>query len=277
MFKTRFWVLMLALLVALSATLAVTACGGDDDDDDDDDTGDDDTGDDDTGDDDTGGDTLTGFVRTFPQREPVADITVEILDHETGDPFDPAITATSGADGSVSFEVPAGVAKVAVRTTGLNYTDTMQYDFARDAQDEEFLIVANTTLEFIATLIETPIQDGLTHMAGAVYWGDPTDETPVGCAEVTITPDTGDAPTVFYGGADELPSPARGNTHPDNAVFVGVNSPVSGATFSATTATDATASVSIPKTYADTVVIQNIYFSKDDYANDTDLEPADCE
>ena len=273
MSNSKLWLILTALVLALSLALVVTACGDDDDDDDDDD----DSGDDDD-DDDSGGDTLTGYVRDFQTDQELSDVTVEILDHETGLPFDPAITETSDSTGFVEFEVPAGVAKVAVRTSALGSIDTLQYDFARDAQEEEFLLVSDATLSIIATLLGVEVDPALTNVAGSVYWGDPTDETPVGCAEVTITPDGEDDQTVYYFSDDRLPTTDRGapGTNPVNGNFVAVNSPVAPTTMMSD-ADGNTSTIELPMTYTDTIIIQNFYYSKDDFTSLDELEPDDCE
>ena len=116
-----------------------------------------------------------------------------------------------------------------------------------------------------------------SHAKGAVYWGDPTDENPVGCAEVTITPEDGDPPTVYYFSNDRLPTLDRGGpgTNKLNGNFVGINSPASPTTMDAD-ANGVANTVDLPTVPADTIVIQNFYYSKDDY-DIADLQAGDCE
>ncbi|MCZ7585505.1 MAG: hypothetical protein M5R36_20380 [Deltaproteobacteria bacterium] len=158
---TKFWILFFALVLALSAT-AFFACGGGDDDDDDDDAGGDD---DDVSEGEPG--TLHGFVRDFQTKTPVQDADVEILNDETGDPFDPPITATSPSNGEVSFDLPDGVDKVGVKVTKSGSTDTVQFHFDSGLQNEEFLLVSNATKDLVALSLGKELDETKSVFAGA--------------------------------------------------------------------------------------------------------------
>jgi hypothetical protein len=154
--------------------------------------------------------------------------------------------------------------------------DTLQYSFASDATDEEFLIVSDQTISIVSNLLGVTLDEAASHAAGAVYWGDPTDENPIGCAMVTIDPTP--AEPVHYFGSDALPTADRDElgTNKQNGYFIGLNAQVEPTTMTV----DANGNpneVNIPKLYASTVVIQNFYYSKDDFSSLDELMDAACE
>ncbi|MDP8254338.1 MAG: hypothetical protein P9M14_01180 [Candidatus Alcyoniella australis] len=276
MFKKFIWLLLISLVALSAAALVFTGCGGDDDDDDtgDDDTGDDDTGDDDTDDDDdTGGPgTLSAFVNDFQTSEPVAQAMVEVLQNDSGLEFDPAIVWFSENDGSVTIDnIPDGVTDVAIRTSKGDYRNTLQYGFPVGATGEEFLIVSNVTASLIFGLLGVTDDPADTHIAGAVYWGDPSDETEIGCAVVTTDP-VGPEP-IHYATGSKIPTTSRDaatpanskGTNPGNGIFTSLGMTPGAYDITATPDGVEEETVSLPMAFANTICIQNVYFSKADY------------
>ncbi|HPM76172.1 MAG TPA: hypothetical protein PK961_03705 [bacterium] len=262
--KYVFLTLLMALSVALGLVIMI-GCG-DDDDDDNDDGGDDD--------DDGGADSLRAHVVDFQNQDlALQGVLVEALDNVTGEPFDPPIQVTSPEDGWVTLTgFPEGVTQVAIRCSRDDYMDTMQYNFDVGATEEEFLVVAHDTRDIVVGTLGVTLDTTKALGAGGVYWGNPMDENPVGCAEVTADPPVDE---VFYFNLSLLPtrdreittpgSPANGQgINPENGYFVALNMDLGEATFTATSG-DASESVTCPRLFANTVVISNVYFPFDNY------------
>jgi hypothetical protein len=287
---------LILLIAFLSLGLAVTflACGDDDDDDDNDDTttdddeADDDTADDDTADDDVVDDdvvdddviepgTIGGTVLDFLSENPIPGASVEALDDSTGESFDPAVTGTSDGEGKIQLTLPVDYALETVGIRVLNspeHKPTVQYHFVVGLTDERFLAISVTTFGLMSTLLGLDPDPAKGHASGAVYWGDPTNENPIGCAEVTMTaPSDG----VFYFNNLSLPTHGRDittpgdpqngeGTNPENGYFVGINAdPGSNITITAN-ADGAVSTAVIPQLFADTVCIATVYYSTDDYS-----------
>jgi hypothetical protein len=155
--------------------------------------------------------------------------------------------------------------------------DTYQYDFAVGAKDEEFLLVAVPTAELVAQILGVTLDPAAGFAAGGIYWGDPTDENPVGCAVVQTDPVPADG--IYYFGPDNLPTPTRnvpdddpenaGNglgVNPQNGYWVGMNIPTGSVDITATSG-DIVGTSLIPRVFADSVCIANVYFSKDEYSS----------
>jgi len=255
-----FWVSFLVLAMVFGAALYVGCGGGDDDDDTDDDNG--------------GDRTIEAQVSDFPTYEAVGGVLVEVVDNETGEPI--GISVTSPPDGQVTVEIPEEYGDlVGIKTTKDGYMDTYQYNFEVGAKNEDFLIVSDTTVGLVSALIETELDPNKGHAAGGVYWGDPTDENPVGCAEVTTDP--ANEGNVHYMGNDDLPAKDRDiakpgdpqsgeGTNPKNGHFVSVNMEPGEITISAN-ADGKEESTVLPKLFKNSICIVNIYYSKDDYKN----------
>lgn len=257
------WVLFLVLATTLGVALYVSCGGGGG------------GGDDDTDDDDGDGDrTIEAQVSDFPTYQPVGGALVEVVDNNTGLPVDPPIKVTSPANGQVVVTIPEELGDyVGIKTSKSGHKDTYQYNFKVGAKDEDFLIVSDTTVNLVAALLETELDPTKGHAAGGVYWGDPTDENPIGCAEVTTDPE-GD---VHYMGNDDLPfkvrdittpgDPQNGEgTNPKNGHFVSVNMAPGSVDITAD-ADGAKESVTLPALFADTICIVNVYYSKDKYSS----------
>ena len=302
---------MIALLAALILAFGlVAAC---DDDDDDDDAGDDDETDDDATDDDATDDDATddddddddddvtdddddddddttaplvigGTVIDFFSENILKDNAVEALRADTGQPFDPPITGISDAeDATVELTLPADytLATVGIKADRDGYKDTIQFGFPVGATDETFLVISDTVFSLIASGTGvTPAADK-GHVAGAVYWGDAGDETPIGCAEVTLDPASGG---IFYAsGLLGLPGTAREigtpgdpgtgegtdpNANQGSGVFAAINVDPTIAGVTITADADGNAETAfLPVVLADSVLIQNVYFGKADYTD----------
>lgn len=272
-----------AFILSLVLGLALGIGCGDDDDDNNDNSG---GGDDD---DDTGGGTGTidGYVRNFQDKVEVQGAVVELVDNATGNPLGDAFKKTSPSDGHVSFTgIPAGVEYVGVKVSKDGSHDTYQYDFVVGATDEEFLLVSRVTSGLVALTLGITLDTTKGFAAGGIYWGDPTNENPVGCAVVTVDPEPVDG--IYYFGPDDLPyidrnvdptnEPANAsNTHgvnPLNGYWIGMTMEAGvSVSVTATSAVDPaddttwiTETAVIPMTFPDSVTISNVYFSTDDYS-----------
>lgn len=288
-------VLWIIFALFLSAAAFGVACGGGDDDDDDSSNGDDDDDDDGPGQGEPG--QLNGFVRDFQTKAEVQDATVELVNDETGESFDPPLTATSPANGEVTFEVPEGVEFVGVKVSKTGSTDTVQFHFEVGLESEEFLLVSNATKELIALSlgVELDLTKGVA--AGGFYWGDPIDENPIGCSTVSFDPD--DGLPVYYFGPDALPATSRDVTGDTPANGQGTNPGRDGkgqaisyylslnkelvsdlTIIGRTYDVESTGTVAmeetgiIPRIYENTVTIANVYITKDD--SPTDPTPDWC-
>jgi hypothetical protein len=191
----KFWILMLALIMGLAVAFACGGGGDDDDDDDDDGPGMGDPG------------VLHGFVRDFQTKVEVNNAFVEAIDDEFGLPFSPAITTTTGPDGEVSFDIPAGNKMVGIRVTKEGSMDTIQFHFDVGLANEEFLLINHGTRDLMLLSLGLDMIEGKAVVAGGVYWGEPIDENPIGCSMVSFDPDDGQE--VYYFGPDALPNAAR--------------------------------------------------------------------
>ncbi|MBZ0272348.1 hypothetical protein K8I61_09945 [bacterium] len=287
--KKLWWLSLVAMIAALFTMSALLVACGDDDDDDDDGGDDDDDDDDDVGTGEPG--TLSGFVHDFQTKQPVAGALVEVLNDETGEPFDPPIEATSpSGDAKVSFDIPEGHDQVGIRVSKEGATDTVQFHFDVGLANEEFLLIANATRELVALSLGIELDLTKAVMAGGVYYGDPIDEDAIGCAEVSFDPDDGQ--NVFYFGPDALPTAARNVTGdtPANgqgtnpgydgkgqaiSYYVSLNKEIdSNITLTGRVYDDeGTGTVEnsveetglMPRLYPNTASIANVYYSRDDY------------
>ena len=294
-----FW--LLALVAALILSLGLVLGCGDDDDDDDDDEGDDDATDDDATDDDATDDDATdddatdddddddddddtpvpgsigGTVIDFLSDNPLADTNVEALIADTGLPFDPAITGTTDDAGYVLLDLPGMYEQetVGVKASRGSYKDTVQFGFIVGTVGEEFLAISNTVFGLIAASTDVTPATDKGHVAGAVYWGEPSDETPIGCAEVTM--DIANDGMFYASGILGLPGldrevttpgdPQDGEgTNPEDGVFTSINVDATMTGVTTTASADGTEETSfLPIVTVDTVLIQNVYYNKTAY------------
>lgn len=258
--------ILLILFLVLAMVLGVgfyVSCGGGGGDDDDD-----------SGGGGGGGRTIEAQVSDFPTYQPVGGALVEVVDNNTGLPVDPPIKVTSPANGKVVVTIPEELGDyVGIKTSKSGYKDTYQYNFKVGSKDEDFLIVSEATVSLVAALLEVELDPTKGHAAGGVYWGDPTDENPIGCAEVTTDPPN--PGNIHYMGLDDLPTLDRdidepGNpkdgegTNPKNGHFVSVNMEPGEIKITAN-ADGAEESVTLPALFADSICIVNVYYSKDKY------------
>ncbi|MDP8223956.1 MAG: hypothetical protein P9L99_11400 [Candidatus Lernaella stagnicola] len=283
----RLYGLITVLLVAVLSLGLIIAigCGGDDDDDDsgsdDDATGDDDDG---GGDYEPGSGYLSAYVRDFQTKAEVQGAIVELVDNATGIALGSAWkteSASGEGQGYVEFtNVPDELDQVGVRVTKEGNHPTYQYYFDVGSVDEEFLLVSRSTSSLVAGLLGLALDPEAGFAAGAIYWGDPSDENPVGCAVVQTDPDPIDG--IYYFGPDNLPNPARNvdpnvpenaanstGVNPQNGYWIGIN--IAAGTTVDVTATggtnrDVVESVTIPMSFPDSVTIANIYYSFGDYS-----------
>ena len=297
--STSLLVLFLVAILSLSLLILWVGCG-DDDDDDDDDSGSDD--DDDSVDEGDKGQ-INGCVHDFQTKQPVQGALVELLDNTTGETLG-VETTSPGGDGCVTLQIPEDYTQdeVGIRTSRDDYKTTVQFYFDDGLVGEEFLIVSNSTASLVALSLGITIDEEMGFAAGALYWGDETDENPIGCGKLEIDPPN--PGNLHYFGIDNLPLTARdivgdapsdgqgtnpccGNADP-KSFYVSVNQPPKalgqgGITFTATvfateddeagTGTTYVETNLLPVLEKNTVGISNIYFSKDTYT-DTTMFPA---
>ncbi|MCB9478561.1 MAG: hypothetical protein H6684_06475 [Deltaproteobacteria bacterium] len=290
--KTIF-ILILTMLLSTSIVMSVACGGGDDDDDDSSSSGDDDDDDDAVSTDPV----LKGHVRDFQTKTPVQNAKVEVLNDETGEVLDDALTisATPG-DGAVEWDLSGyDVETVGIRVTKAGeFTDTVQFHFEVGLTDEEFLLVSNATRDLIEAVTGILLDTSKSVVAGGIYWGDAVDENPLGCAVAEVEGFTGE---MHYFGPDALPALSRdvtgatpGNGQGTNlaratsdnqalSYYIAANvdptltddgdinlngtvydDPCNGTADAAKAESDV-----VPKLYVNTVSIANVYFSKEDY------------
>lgn len=272
--------LFFLFVVILSFSLVVSlACG----DDDDDDSGGGDDDDDGPSDWVPGSGSISAYVRDFGTKAEVQLATVELVDNETGQPLGSAWKAESasgGDSGYVEFNnVPDELDQVGVRVTKDGNHDTYQYYFDVGSVDEEFLLVSRDLSSLVAILLDLDLDPAAGFAAGAVYWGDPTDENPVGCGVVQTVPEPVDG--IFYFNLSDLPTTDRSLTpnepesaengkgiNPANGYWIGMNIAAGTAVDVTATSGDKVETVQIPMSFADSVTIANVYYSKTDYPND---------
>ncbi len=264
---------LLLVLGLLAGGLVFYACssGGDDDDTADDDA--DDDIDDDTDDDAAPPNSIGGVVIDYFSEVPLEGALVEVLNNATGESFDPPITGISDTNGYVMLTgIPEGEEQVGIKVSLAGYKDTIQYNFNVGVTDEQFLCISNTTVAAITLLLGIEWDPAKGTAAGAVYWGDPTDENPIGCVEVTTDPPNDE---IHYMNNLGMPSRDRdidtpGNpqngegTNPNDGAFVSVNMDPGQITITANADGNVEEAV-LPQLFADSVCIVTIYYSKDEY------------
>ena len=275
--NSSLWILLLIAVVFIATSALWVGCGDDDDDDSDDPDPDDD--DDDTGPSQGEKGSLNGCVHDFLTKQPVQGATVKLLDDTTGDELGIEKVSPSG-DGCITFEIPEGVDQVGVLVTRDGYYDTLQYHFDNGLTGEEFLFVSDSTASLIELALGMNMDPTKGHAAGGLYYGNPTDENPIGCNVVSFDPGDGDT---HYMGFDDIPNVDRDTTddpntssgkgvNPGNGYFVSVNETSNiQVTISATVGVNnpLTKTTVIPNLPADSIAIANIYF---DPEKDTAVE-----
>ncbi len=305
------WIMLLMVLF-LSAVVSIAAfsCGDDDDDDDDDtvvdDDDDDSEDDDDAADDDDAVDddddavdddddvvdddddavdpyTFGGYATDFLTDSLLPNTTIEILQNDSGDPYDPPITGTTNAEGYVEFDLTdifgsKDDAFVCIKFTRNGYWPTHQYSFTVGTDDNTFLGVSETAVNLMTSGmgLDIDIEAGQGHASGAVYWDDAGTREGIGCATVSYDPDPFAGATdggIFYFGG-QLPDRTTPHTNPENGYFVAINAD-SGGPYTVTGDADGNEeSVSLPNNFPDAVTIMNVLYSKTDYP--TKPEEAGC-
>lgn len=281
----KLWLLLL-LVAALSLTIGVVmGCGDDDDDDDDtgddDDVDDDDTGDDDTSDDDvidddddddTGDDDIIepgkigGTTKDNKSLALLKGAEVNLVDDETGDLL--GVSGFSDAEtGYIILDVPLDyeLDTIGVKVTFDGYMDTFQYHFNVGVTNEDFYGISESLVAAMAILLPgVSIDPEKGHAAGAVYWGDPTDETPIGCAMISMDPAQDE---IHYMNNLGIPFPGRDEdgTNPLDGKFAALNVDPGGPYTITSDVDGEEVSVLLPKVVANSVNIASIYYNKTDY------------
>lgn len=292
------WLLVLLLVGIIVVAMGFLTCGGGDDDDDsvidddqadddtteDDDVADDDVADDDTVDDDTVDDDTTGpapfiggVVIDTADGSPLGGGTVEALWGMTGEPFTPEVIGTANEDGEVYLELPLDYLGdvVAVRVRADDYFNTVQFGVPVNVDVLEFPAVSEATAEFFADTAGVILDDSKCHLSGFVHWDGPSGSEPVGCATVTLDPDSGE---LFYFEDNGLPSLTRTDTNPLDGLFVffNVDPTVKDNIVSISADVDGNeASTFVPKLLPNEVVIVSIPYTED--FNPANPTPPGCE
>jgi hypothetical protein len=122
---------------------------------------------------------------------PIPNVTVIVLDDETGLPVTPANMETSGSDGKVTLTVDR-CKPFAVKAVGTpSYTDTYSYHVRLEASgrdDALFRMGGNTTSVLVPASAMYPVMQDRAPAAGAVYWktaAEPLYDV-VGCAHISL-------------------------------------------------------------------------------------------
>ena len=267
--KTSLWIILMIAVLSLAFAAIWVGCESDDDGDstDDEDDNDDDPSVGDKGE-------IHGCVHDFSTKTGVLDAKVTILNNDTGEETDIVVT-TKETDGCITIDVGTEVDFVGVKVSHGDYVDTIQYNFENGIKNEEFLAVSNITKSAIEQILGVTLDTSLGNAAGAIYWGDPTDENPIGCQSVEFDP--GDGETHYFG-LDYLPAlyrdfpgePTGGaadngfGTNPANGYYVSVNE-TPGAVSASVTVNGITKTNVIPNLPANSMAIANIYFNEDDF------------
>ena len=270
--KTSLWIILMIAIVSVAFGSVWLGCASDDDGDSSDDNDDDDPSVGDKG-------SISGCVHDFATKSGVIGAKVTILNNDTGAETDISVT-TKDTDGCVTIDgLGTDADFVGVKVTAEDNVDTLQYHFDNGIKDEEFLLVSDGTKTLIELALGVTMDPLYGHAAGSLYWGDPTDENPIGCQAVEFDPGNGDT---HYFGLDGLPALYRDfpgdptdtaadngyGTNKDNGYFVSVNESPGMVTVS-TTVNGTTKTNVIPNLPANSVAIANIYFSKEEFPADT--------
>lgn len=290
--NTSFLVFLLTVVLAMSMTIAWVGCGDDDDDDDDSSADDDDDNGPDVGD----KGKISGCIHDFQSGQGLLGATIELVNNDTGESLGITKTTTT-SDGCVELTgISTDLDFVGVKVTKDGYKDTYQFYFDNGITGEEFLAVAESTATLVAAALNIAIEDGQGFAAGGLYWGDPTEENPIGCAKIEF-----DQPSdgVFYFFTDKLPNLSRnitGNAPSDGegtnpagdldqaySLYVSVNQDPGPTTATATiydieddeagTGSTLQESIYLPMVAADAVCIANIYFPKGSGEGEYDSNP----
>jgi hypothetical protein len=124
-------------------------------------------------------------------------VTVEVLDNTTGLPLNPPVTATSGADGSITLPVTSCVDFGVKARASETHTDTYSYHVTPENSgkpDQLVRMSGTATASLVPTVAVYDVDPAASAAAGAVYWKRPSDALydVVGCAQIET--DTGDVP-----------------------------------------------------------------------------------
>jgi len=218
------------------------------------------------------GQTFTATLTDFQTKGIVENVNVEVYDDETGEAT--GIKGKTDANGKVALTgIPASKVTIGIMSKKANYLQTLQYHFTANATDEKILIVSQSTVSLIATVLGVTPDDTKGVAAGGVFWGDRSCSTPIGCA--TVTTDPAGAEPVHYFDDTGFPTKTRDalGTNKLDGLFTVINTTPGKVTITATVGT-ANASSVLPNLPAHTLAISNVYFDKATYT--TDPTPATC-
>ncbi|NOZ01806.1 MAG: hypothetical protein GXP54_07950 [Deltaproteobacteria bacterium] len=145
--------------------------------------------------------TFQGILVDFKSKAPKAGVDLEVLNNETGEPYDPVKFPPfkSGPEGAINLDLPPGIL-VGFKASGQDESGYMQfkdsYQFNVKSDDKGKKIYAVNELTYFAALSTAFIEEGdpatYGHLAGTLYWRNAQGEEEfVGCAIIQVTDENG--------------------------------------------------------------------------------------
>jgi hypothetical protein len=228
---------------------------------------------------------LTGSVIDGSTGNPAVGATVTVLDPNTGLPYDPPMTATAGADGTINLIVPdtLGLAGLQVSLTG--YLSSYYWG------PVDNIVSAMGPLNILPTDVIDGAEEsfGVTPdptkavVVGIANWATYGSPQPpfVGCAQVTAQAggDTGPTGTTVYFDGQGNPAAGRTGTNPGDGEFVIFNTDASANSATPATITaqigSASFSTSVPYLFANGVTYLIVMAAPPGFASNP--TPANCD
>lgn len=253
---------LLTLVLLLAVFTIFPACGGDDDDDKTEPEAEGELG------------TFKGYVVDFQSGNNMPNVTITVLDNNTGKPKGDIDSVKSDASGNVVIEgIPKDLEKIGILAQGDRGVDTYQYNLVGNATNEKLWLVSQATYKLAPALAGVELVPGKGIVAGAVYWLDENgEEIIVGCAKVKMNPESGED---RYMGDSGLPTTLEEQPYvnPQNGYFLLANIAPGKAESEAYIGDQLLGSTTLINV-ADSICIANIYADESFSENP---QPADCE
>jgi hypothetical protein len=130
---------------------------------------------------------------------------VEILDFATGQLTGQTVTADK--DGNIEIQLPRDQKEFSFKVSNVDYKDTYQFHIGWDIQPETLWAVSVTGFNGAATLAGFVPDKAKGVVAGAVYFKKDGKEEYVGCAVISLDPETTPPAEYRYFGDTGFPAP----------------------------------------------------------------------